>query len=256
MVVNIQQQKKIFPEEQKIFFDIIYEDKYLLIINKPENLVMHHGHGNYTGTLLDILLEKYDFLKYIPRSGIVHRLDKNTSGLLIIAKTLESYFILKKDLKNRKITREYEAIVHGLIFFDNTIIEKINRHPVHRIKMCVSKQGRNAITHYKVIKRLKFYTHIKVILETGRTHQIRVHMDYIHHPIVGDSLYKGSNGIYKKIISKNSKKYNFYFYDFHRQALHAKKISLLHPISKNKMKWEISLPKDLMNLIYNLKKIN
>ncbi|CAL4324477.1 Ribosomal large subunit pseudouridine synthase D [Buchnera aphidicola (Protaphis terricola)] len=241
-------QKKTFDSPENIFLNIIYEDNHLLVINKSSGLIVHPGAGNNNGTVLNALLYRYKNSKYLPRCGIVHRLDKNTSGLMIIAKTIFSYYFLVKLLKNKKIIRKYQAIVKGNMISGGTINYPIMRHPCKRIRMVVNPLGKPAITHYKIIHRFKFYTHILLQLETGRTHQIRVHMEYIKYPLLGDPVYGGinySNRYFKKKC----------FYEkiiFSRQALHAHYLEFLHPITNKLMSWEIDLPLDMKSLILNL----
>lgn len=233
---------------ENIFFNIIYEDHNLLVINKSPGVVVHPGAGNNSNTILNGLLYRYENSKYLPRCGIIHRLDKNTSGLMVIAKTIFAYYYLVKLLKAKKIIREYQAIVKGNMISGGTINYPIMRHPAKRICMIAHASGKSAITHYKIIKRFKFYTHIWLRLETGRTHQIRTHMLYIRHPLLGDPIYGGIN--YSHNYSKKQ-----YFYKstiFSRQALHAHYIEFLNPTTKKLMSFEIDLPDDMKDLILNL----
>lgn len=239
----IKEIKSDLPEN--IFLNIVYEDDNLLVINKSPGIVVHPGAGNNSGTILNGLLYRYKNSRYLPRCGIIHRLDKNTSGLMIIAKTIFSYYYLVKLLKDKKIIREYQAIVKGNMISGGIINSPIMRHPTKRICMIVHPLGKPAITHYKIIKRFKLYTHILIRLETGRTHQIRTHMLYIRYPLLGDPLYGGINY------------FNNYFYKnkiFSRQALHANYIEFFHPISKKLISFTIDLPEDMRNLILNLEK--
>jgi len=241
----------LFNVPEKIFLNIIYEDDHILVINKPAGLVVHPGPGNEKGTILNSLLYHYKNIKYIPRAGIVHRLDKDTSGLMVIAKTFFSYNCLLELLKKRKIIREYEGVVKGKMISGGTINKPIMRHRTKRTCMMVHKLGKKSVTHYKIINRFKSYTHIAIRLETGRTHQIRVHMLYIKYPLVGDPFYGGSQ------IQLNCRKDedNNKIYKFSRQALHANRLSFHHPINKNLMSWTIPLPQDMQELIsqiYNI----
>ncbi|CAL4322561.1 Ribosomal large subunit pseudouridine synthase D [Buchnera aphidicola (Chaitophorus sp. 3695)] len=247
--------KKFFKKDkslvsEKINLSIVYEDKFLLIINKPSSLVVHPGYGNKHNTLLNGLIFYYKNIKKIPQTGIVHRLDKDTTGLIIIAKTISSYFILKKMIKLRKINREYDAVVLGKIKFGDVINAPIKRHKFYRTHMTVSLDGRNAVTHYKVRKKFSTCTWLKIRLETGRTHQIRVHMLYIKHPIVGDKKYKYYLNFFKD-LNNNSKLFNV-IKNFPRQALHASKLKFFHPITNKKMSFKIGLPQDMIELIYKL----
>ncbi|WP_367670643.1 23S rRNA pseudouridine(1911/1915/1917) synthase RluD [Sodalis-like secondary symbiont of Drepanosiphum platanoidis] len=241
--------KKKDPIAENINLNIVYEDSELIIINKKNNIVVHPGAGNLSGTILNSLLYHYPFLKKIPRAGIVHRLDKNTTGLMIIAKSINSYNFLVSLLKSHKITREYEALVYGTILTNGKIDKPIMRNKKKRTIMMVHPKGKKSITHYKIINNFNFCTHLKINLETGRTHQIRVHMSYIKHPIIGDKTYIKGITKYKNIKPKLKK----IMLMFHRQSLHAKKIKLIHPISKKKINYTIDLPKDMLNLIKSLK---
>ncbi|ADP66220.1 23S rRNA pseudouridine(1911/1915/1917) synthase RluD [Buchnera aphidicola] len=233
---------------ENIFLDIVYEDSDILIINKPAGLVVHPGSGNKSGTILNALLYHYKNSKDLPRAGIVHRLDKDTSGLMVIAKNIFSYNHLLLLLKEKKIIREYEGVVHGKMIAGGTINKPIMRHYNRRTCMMVHHLGKPSVTHYKVLSRFKFHTHIAIRLETGRTHQIRVHMLHIKYPLVGDPCYSGF-----KIQSnyRKDKKTNK-IYKFPRQALHANHLSLHHPIKKNVMSWTVPLPQDIQELLLKI----
>ncbi len=224
-------------EAQKIPLNIIYEDDDIIVINKPAGLVVHPGAGVRDKTMLNALLHHAPELAKLPRAGIIHRLDKDTSGLLVIARNLEAHTKLVAELQARNIKREYEAVVVGVMTAGGTIDAPIGRHPKDRKRMAVVDSGKPAITHYRVIKRFTSHTHIKVMLETGRTHQIRVHMAYIHYPIVGDPVYGGNRAKYK---------------NFKRQALHAKYLALIHPRTGKQMEWEAPLPDDMRQLLKEL----
>lgn len=226
-------------QAQNIPLDIVYEDDSLIVINKPVGLVVHPGAGNPDKTLVNALLYYAPELSEIPRAGIIHRLDKETSGLLVIARTLPAHHALTKMMQEREISREYRALVLGNIISGNTIDTRIGRHPVQRIKMAVTGNGRTAITHYRVIERFEKHTLLKVKLETGRTHQIRVHMAHIGHPIVGDPVY-GKRGVENKS------------YTLSHQALHAYKLGLKHPISGQNHYWKAPMPEDMLDLIEKL----
>ncbi|QCI18932.1 23S rRNA pseudouridine(1911/1915/1917) synthase RluD [Buchnera aphidicola] len=240
--------KIILDLPENISLNIIYEDNNLLIINKPPGLVVHPGAGNNGGTVLNALLYRYKNSKYLPRCGIIHRLDKNTSGLMVIAKTIFAYYYLVNLLKSRKVIREYQAIVKGNIISGGTINCPIMRHPTKRICMIAHPLGKTAITHYKIIKRFKFHTHILLRLETGRTHQIRVHMLHIRYPLLGDPLYSGINYSYNNF----DKKYIYKNIFFPRQALHSHYIEFVNPTNKKLMSWKIDLPNDMKNIILDL----
>lgn len=219
---------------ESVPLDIIYEDTDLLILNKPNNIVMHPAAGNWHGTILNGLLHYNPDLKLLPRAGIIHRLDQNTTGLVIIAKNLTAYNNLTLQLKKHKITKIYEAIVFGELIAGGTVNAPIGRHKSNRLKMDVIENGKPAITHYRILQKFKNYTHIKVQIETGRTHQIRVHMKHINHPIIGDKLYS-------KFIN-----------DFPRQALHAKELYFKHPTTNQEIYFVAELPQDIKNLLATL----
>jgi len=231
-------------QAQDLPINIIYEDQDLLILNKPSNLVMHPAAGNWVGTLLNAILNHHPELKFLPRAGIVHRLDKDTTGLVIIAKTLLAYNNLVLQLKNRKITKVYEAIIIGQLIAGGTLNAPIGRHPRNRLKMDVIENGKPAITHYRVLKKFNNHTHIKLEIETGRTHQIRVHMNYIRHPIFGDRLYAPS------------RLENTQIKNFPRQALHAKELHFQHPTDGQDLHFNTVLPLDMQNLLDILKNEN
>jgi len=235
---------------EAIDLDIVYEDDALMIINKPENLVVHPGAGNQAGTLLNALLHHCPDLAVVPRAGIVHRLDKNTTGLMVVAKTLEAHHHLVDAMQAREIRREYEAVVHGVMTAGGTIDEPIGRHPVDRKRMAVVASGKAAVTHYRVIKRFRLHTWIRVRLETGRTHQIRVHMAHRRYPIVGDPSYGGR----LRIPANASAEFQQTIRDFPRQALHAIQLAVPHPLTGEMMEWSTALPQDMQLLIAALEK--
>ncbi len=237
---------------ENIPLNIIFEDESLIVINKPVGLVVHPAAGNRSSTLLNALLYHAPELANLPRAGIIHRIDKETSGLLIIAKTLEAQTDLVKQLQAREITREYEAIIQGTLTGGGSVSEPIGRHSHHRTKMAVVANGKPATTHYWVIERFQSHTHIRVKLETGRTHQIRVHMEHINHPLVGDPTYGGRmklpKGASDELISMLK--------DFKRQALHARRLEFMHPVTKEPMALEAELPEDMESLLKMLKKVS
>ena len=234
---------------QDIPLEIIHEDDQIIVINKQPGLVVHPGAGNPDRTLVNALLYHYPELITLPRAGIVHRLDKDTSGLLVIARTLAAHNALTQAITNREIKREYQAIIHGDMISGNTIDEPIGRHPTHRTKMAVKNGGREAITHYRLIEKLPYFTHIKCQLESGRTHQIRVHMAHIGHPIVGDATYGYGNNIPGKLTAE----LRTYVQAFPRQALHAWRLTLLHPTTEKELSFEAPLPADLQTLLKTIK---
>jgi 23S rRNA pseudouridine1911/1915/1917 synthase len=244
----------IQPEEKELQFqpehiklDVIYSDNDIAVINKPSGLVVHPAEGNWTGTLLNGILDIFPDNKLLPRAGIVHRLDKETSGLLVIALNEISQLNLIKQLQAKTVYREYRAIVCGNIISNGLVDEPIGRHPKNRVKMCVNKlNGKHAVTKYEPIEVFQHHTYLKCILETGRTHQIRVHMQYIGRPLVGDPMYG-----FKKIFPFKGmpKKFIDLVVNFPRQALHAKKLGLVHPTTNKKMHWDIKLPDDFSDLL-------
>jgi len=232
------------PEEtaqqpEAIPLAIVHEDEYILVIDKPAGLVVHPGSGNWQGTLLNALLHHAPQLAGIPRAGIVHRLDKDTSGLLVVAKTLQAQTDLVRQLQARTVTRLYLALAHGSVARDGVVDAPIGRHPAQRTKMAVVGAGRAARTHYRVLERFARATLLECALETGRTHQIRVHMAEIGHPLVGDPVY----GPRRMTL------------DFPRQALHAWRLALTHPATGGEMAWEAPLPEDFSHLLKSLRMI-
>lgn len=240
--------EEIHWKPQKIKINIIYEDNDILVINKPYNLVVHPGAGNNDGTLLNALLNHFPPIKEVPRAGIVHRLDKNTTGLMVIAKNALSQVRLKKLIQERNFIREYDAIVIGTMTAGGIIRDPILRHFKKRIKMTISPFGKPAITHYRITERFRTHTRLRIRLDTGRTHQIRLHMSHINHPIVGDSIYGGSF----QFIKKTSTSFNNVFRNFNRQALHSTMLRLSHPITFVNMEWNAPLPQDMNMLIHEL----
>ena len=234
-------------EAEDIDLDILYEDPTILIINKPAGLVVHPGSGNWNGTLLNALLFHYPELRQIPRAGIVHRLDKDTSGLMVVARTLQAQTHLVNQLQERSVKRHYLAVAHGSIHADGKVDAPIARHPKDRIKMAVVRSGKPSVTHYHILERFNAYTLIECRLETGRTHQIRVHMTHINHPLAADPVY----GIAPKMDT--SDEVRMALEDLNRQALHARKLSLVHPESGKTMTWKAAIPFDLEQLIGTLR---
>ncbi|MHB1676858.1 MAG: 23S rRNA pseudouridine(1911/1915/1917) synthase RluD [Sulfuriferula sp.] len=225
-------------QPEAIALDLVYEDEAILVINKPAGLVVHPGSGNWQGTLLNALLYHAPELTHIPRAGIVHRLDKDTSGLLVVAKTLPAQTHLVRQLQARTVKRVYLAIIQGVIDQNGRIDAPIGRHPSQRTKMAVVANGRVAITHYTVVARFPAYSLVRCSLETGRTHQIRVHMQSIGHPLVGDAVYNRARTNEIACVR-----------NFSRQALHATQLGLIHPASGESMQWQIDAPDDFTALI-------
>ena len=230
---------------EKIPLDIIFEDDHILVINKPSGLVTHPGAGNWSGTLGNALLYYDANLSSLDRSGIVHRLDKNTSGLMVVAKNLKSQKYLVEQMQTHSIEREYSAIVYGNMISGGTIDKPIGRDPKDRIKQAVIRNGKEAVTHYRVVDRYNNHTNVKAILETGRTHQIRVHLSHVGYPLVGDSVYGGR----LRFPKKASQELRDALKAFNRQALHSKKLTLKHPETLELMSWKIELPEDMRKLL-------
>ena len=249
IAVTIELQTTLEYQAEQIPLQIIYEDKSLMILNKDAGIVVHPAAGNWSGTLLNGLLNWEPKLRAIPRAGIVHRLDKDTSGIMVVAKTIESHTSLINQLQQRSVKREYEAVVVGVMTGGGIVDAPLGRHPVHRKKQAVNEAGKEAITHYKVINRYRSHTHVQLNLETGRTHQIRVHMAHIKHRLVGDQLYGGR----LQMPAASSPELRGTLQNFKRQALHAKKISLTHPEKGEKMEWEVERAEDMQKLLTSLK---
>lgn len=252
-VLRLDVQLKETDEEclpENIPLDIVYEDKELIVLNKPAGLVVHPAAGHYSGTLQNALLHYDPGLGVVPRSGIVHRLDKDTSGLMMVARTLSAHKYLVEQISRRDVHREYQALVHGVLTGGGMVDQPIGRHMHDRLRMSVRPDGKSAITHYRVLQRFRVHTHIHVKLESGRTHQIRVHMQYLRHPVVGDPVYMGRPRIPKgadpEFVERLRK--------LDRQALHAWRLSLKHPVTGKDMSWEAEVPEDMQLLIMAMQK--
>ncbi|WP_372878523.1 23S rRNA pseudouridine(1911/1915/1917) synthase RluD [Spongiibacter marinus] len=233
-------------EAEAIALDIVYEDDDIIVINKPAGLVVHPGAGNPSGTLLNALLSHCPSIDSVPRAGIVHRLDRDTTGLMVVAKTLQAHADLVAQLQARDVHREYDAVVMGSMTGGGKVEEPMGRHPQQRTKMAVVQfGGKEAITHYRLQKRYRDHCHVRCFLETGRTHQIRVHMAHIRHPLVGDATYAGRPRLPKGASDALVNMLR----SFPRQALHARKLELEHPISGDTMSWEVPLPDDMQALL-------
>jgi len=230
---------------QEMALDVVFEDEALLVINKPMGLVVHPGAGNMDGTLLNALLYHYPDLDGVPRAGIVHRLDKDTTGLLVVAKTLESQNQLVQQLQARTVKRLYEAVVYGVFEGPGKVNAAIGRHTSQRTKMAVRRDGKEAISRYRVLQQFGEHTRLEVSLETGRTHQIRVHMQHIRHSLIGDNTYGGG---YK--IPRNRQPILLdALQSFPRPALHARELSLQHPTTGKNCRWTVALPEDMEVLL-------
>ncbi|KLV04917.1 23S rRNA pseudouridylate synthase [Photobacterium aquae] len=230
---------------QDIPLDIVYEDDDILVINKPRDFVVHPGAGTPDGTVLNALLHHSPALAEVPRAGIVHRLDKDTTGLMVVAKTIQSQTRLVRALQKRKITREYEAIAMGRMTGGGRVEKPIGRHPTKRTCMAVNEMGKPAITRFRVAEHFRDHTRIVLRLETGRTHQIRVHMAYLSHPLLGDATYGGR----PRPPRDASEELIMALRAFDRQALHARMLRLEHPITGELMEWRAPLPTDMIAMI-------
>jgi len=241
---------------EAIPLDIVFEDEHILVLNKPADFVVHPGAGNWSGTLLNALLHHLPSQIELPRAGIVHRLDKDTTGLMVVAKTLQSHQNLVSQLQERSVGREYEAIVTGALKkAEGVVTTQIGRHRQQRTKMSVLKNGgKQAITHYRVLKQFSDHSHLELKLETGRTHQIRVHMSHLGQALVGDVVY-GYRGFNPR--SEAGRRCSSALLDclseFPRQALHAKRLRLVHPQSGESMSWQVDVPADIRLLLDHLK---
>ena len=232
-------------EPEPISLDIPFEDEALIVVNKPAGLVVHPGAGNASGTLMNALLHHDGSLEVLPRAGIIHRIDKDTSGLLLVAKTLPAHTVLVNQLANREISRRYRAICGGVLTGGGTIDAAIGRHPVDRTRMTVREDGRPAVTHYTVLERFRAHTYINVRLETGRTHQIRVHFAHRRHALVGDPVYGGRLAI----PAGASDELHTALRGFRRQALHASRLEFAHPETGDVVSVEAPLPEDFEQLL-------
>ena len=233
--------RELAEQPEDIPLDIVFEDEELLVIDKPPGLVVHPGSGNWSGTLMNALLHHVPGIAEVPRAGIVHRLDKDTSGLLVVAKTLAAQTDLVRQLQARTVRRQYLAVVSGIVARNGTVEAPIGRHRVHRVKMAVVPEtlgGKPAVTHFRVLEEYAHSTLLECALETGRTHQIRVHMASIKHPLVGDP-------VYGKVDPRVP--------PFHRQALHATRLGLVHPLTRRLQQWDAPPPADMLMLLETLR---
>jgi len=247
--INVTLEPAVIDKPQKMDLNIIFEDDDIIVIDKPAGMLVHPGAGNPDNTLLNGLLAHNESQSLLPRAGIVHRLDKLTSGLMVVAKTTSAFNSLVDQLKDHTVARQYYALVKGVLTSNNRIDQPIGRHQKNRTKMAVSVSGKRAVTHFEVLENFKHYTAIKVILETGRTHQIRVHMHYVGYQLLGDPVYgnplrvdPGLEPGLKEVIR-----------GFPRQALHAQYLSFIHPRTQETVGFKCKKPNDLIELIEELK---
>jgi 23S rRNA pseudouridine1911/1915/1917 synthase len=249
--LQVELEAEVTSEPEAIALDIVYEDEHLLVLNKPAGLVVHPGAGNPAGTLLNALLHHDARLAELPRGGIVHRLDKDTSGLMVVAKTLPTCTALVDLLSRHEVERQYEAVVLGTMVSGGTVDEPIGRHMGDRLRQAVrdEEDGKRAVTHYRMRERFRAHSLLQCQLETGRTHQIRVHMAHINHPLLGDPLYGGG----LKLPKGASPELIAVLRGFRRQALHAERLSFVHPINREPVQFEAARPVDMESLISALR---
>lgn len=248
LVVQAELADEVFAGAEDIPLDIVHEDEHLIVINKPAGLVVHPGAGNPQGTLMNALLHHDPSLSTLPRAGIVHRLDRDTTGLMVVARTLTAHASLVDQLADKRVYREYEAVCYGHMTGGGTVDQPIDRHPHDRVRMAVVPGGRPSVTYYRVLQRFTDHTYVRCQLETGRTHQIRVHLSHIGHPLVGDPVYarlRFPRGASERLLDT--------LRTFRRQALHARRLGLEHPVTGEQCLWESALPGDFLNLLDVLK---
>ena len=249
VTVQAEMDVQVTSEAQDIALNIVYEDEHILVINKPADLVVHPGAGNPSGTVLNALLNHVPDIDKVPRAGIVHRLDKDTTGLMVVAKTIPAQTHLVDQLQRREMSREYEAVALGTMVAGGIVDAPIGRHATKRTHMAVREMGKPAVTHFRVIEKFRAYTHLRLKLETGRTHQIRVHMAHIKHPLLGDQVYGGR----PRLPKGASEAFIGALRGFQRQALHAAQLSLFHPETEEWMTWKAPLPQDMKDLLKAVK---
>jgi len=249
VVINVPAPVATDSKSQDIPLDLVYQDEDILVINKPAGLVVHPGTGNPDGTLLNALLHFDESLAVLPRAGIVHRIDKDTTGLLVIARNERAVKHLVEAIQEKQVRREYLAVISSQIVAGGTIDAPIGRHSRERTKMAVSNRGKPAVTHYRVEEKFRAHTLIRVILETGRTHQIRVHMSWKGHPIIGDPVY----GKRLQLPPASSENLINTLRAFKRQALHAETLALHHPVSGELLSWTVPVPSDMQALVDTLR---
>jgi len=249
LALDVELEPVVLVEPQAIPLVIVHEDEACLVIDKPSNLLVHPGAGNPSGTLQNGLLHLDPRLAAVPRAGIVHRLDKDTSGLLVVARTLDAHKVLVEKVERRQIERVYEGICQRVLTGGGVIEAPIGRHPRDRLRMSVREGGRPALTRYWVLERFRAHTHLRIQLTTGRTHQIRVHCAHLRAPLVGDPLYGGRPRLPKSPEPRLREQLQA----FPRQALHAKRLAFQHPISSEELEFESALPEDMTELLNALR---
>ena len=251
VALNVRTEVETTALAEDIPFEIVFQDADVLVVNKPAGLVVHPGAGNPRGTLVNALLHFDPRMNELPRAGIVHRLDKDTSGLMVVARSLRSHSALVEQLSEREVHRQYVAVVVGPMIAGGTVNAPIGRHATDRVRQAVVKegQGREAITHYRVRERFRAHTVLECRLETGRTHQIRVHMAHAKHPLIGDPLYGGSFKLPKAATPELVEMLR----TFKRQALHAEKLAFVHPVSGETISTEAPMPADMLALVATLR---
>lgn len=235
-------------EAEAIELSVVYQDPSMIVLNKPPGLVVHPGAGNRNGTLLNALLHHDPGLCNIPRAGLIHRLDKDTSGLLLVARKLESHNALVQQMQKREIKRSYQAVVSGKLRRGGTIEAALGRDRRNRTKIAVTASGKNAITHYKIMESFTSHTMLNIQLETGRTHQIRVHLAWLGHPVLGDPAYGR-----RQLPGKDQRQLHDILQAWRRQALHAWQLQLLHPLHGKSMQWQVDAPADMQQLLTALR---
>ncbi len=245
VAIHAEIEQQVDDQPEALPLNILYIDEDIIILNKAVGMVVHPAAGNHQGTLLNALLFHYPELAHLPRAGIIHRLDKDTSGIMVVARNLMAHAHLVESLQERDISRHYVALVYGYMTAGGTVDAPIGRHHLHRKKMAVTDNGKEAVTHYRIRTRYPALTLLDVSLETGRTHQIRVHMQHIGHPIVGDPVYAGR----LKLPKNSSPDLQQTLRQFKRQALHAYQLGLIHPGSGEFCQWEAPIPEDMQTLI-------
>jgi len=249
VIISAQLEIQERHKAQEIELNIVFEDEHILVINKPMDLVVHPGAGNADGTILNALLAHAPEVASVPRAGIVHRLDKDTTGLMVVAKTVPAQTHLVEALQAREISREYEAVVYGTMVAGGIVDQPIGRHATKRTSMAVRENGKPAVTHFRVKEKFRAHTYLRLKLETGRTHQIRVHMAHLRYPLVGDQLYGGRPRLPKAAGQQMIDTLR----GFKRQALHAAQLELSHPITGEWMSWQAPLPQDIVDLLETLR---